>query len=247
MSLLDLADVYQYVEQNISTFHANRLEKINNLKLDEVLLRKNPYLFKAKNILTAESLVRSILDAYLSSSEEELFGKFLESLAIHVASQTVDGRKSSAEGIDLEFNRDEVHYLVSIKSGPNWGNSSQKKRLEDNFKTARRVQQQGRAAKQIQPVLGICYGRTRDANTGVYLKLVGQSFWYFISEDRELYLEIIEPIGFRAREHNEAFMKRRAALENRFTARFIQTYCHSDGTIDWHKLVAFNSENLSSD
>ena len=28
-------------------------------------------------------------------------------------------------GIDLEFDKDGVRYIVTIKSGPNWGNSSQ--------------------------------------------------------------------------------------------------------------------------
>jgi hypothetical protein len=41
-------DVIQYVEENISSFHEKRLNKIETLKLKEVLQRKNPYLFKAK-------------------------------------------------------------------------------------------------------------------------------------------------------------------------------------------------------
>ena len=51
-----------------------------------------------------------------------------------------DGRKSSAEGIDLEFERDTIYYLVSIKSGPNWGNSGQIKKMVQNFAKARRIQ-----------------------------------------------------------------------------------------------------------
>ena len=43
-------DVVQYVEEHISSFHEKRLNKIETLKLKEVLQKKNPYLFKAKNI-----------------------------------------------------------------------------------------------------------------------------------------------------------------------------------------------------
>lgn len=43
-----LNDVVQYVEQNIGTFHQKRIESLTSLKLDRVLKRKNPYLFKAK-------------------------------------------------------------------------------------------------------------------------------------------------------------------------------------------------------
>ena len=104
-----------------------------------VLKRKNIYLFKAKNISTAGDLVKGILDAFLSSSEEGLFGGFLEELAIFVCGQVFDGRKSSGEGIDLEFERDETKYIVSIKSGPSWGNSSQIQKMRDNFSKAKKI------------------------------------------------------------------------------------------------------------
>lgn len=63
MAALNLKDVTQYVEKNIGTFHAKRLEKLEKLDFNEVLKRKNPYLFKAKNILTAQDLVQNLLDA----------------------------------------------------------------------------------------------------------------------------------------------------------------------------------------
>lgn len=47
--------------------------------------------------------------------------------------------KSAAEGVDLEFNKDGKKYLVSIKSGPNWGNSSQIKKMIDNFNKAKNI------------------------------------------------------------------------------------------------------------
>ena len=46
-----------YVEENISSFHEKRLNKIETLRLKEVLQKKNPYLFKAKNIQTADEIV----------------------------------------------------------------------------------------------------------------------------------------------------------------------------------------------
>jgi hypothetical protein len=43
-----------------------------------VLKRKNPYLLKAKYILTAEQIVKNIIDAHISSNEETIFGDWLE-------------------------------------------------------------------------------------------------------------------------------------------------------------------------
>lgn len=76
MQSLNFKDIYEYVENNIGVFHDKRLKSLEKLKLDKILKRKNPYLFKAKNILTAQDLVKVILDAYLSSQEETIFGEF---------------------------------------------------------------------------------------------------------------------------------------------------------------------------
>ena len=117
-------EITDYIAANIQVFHQKRLDSLQKLKLPNIVRRKNPYLFKAKDINTAQDFVTFILDAHLSSQEETIFGGFLEELAIFICSQVYGGQKSAAEGIDLEFEKDSIRYIVSIKSGPNWGNSS---------------------------------------------------------------------------------------------------------------------------
>ena len=116
MESLDLADVSAYVEKNIKTFHEARIAKIHDLSLKALLKGKNPYLFKAKDTKDAEQLIRSILDAFLSSGEETMFGNFLEELAIFINGKVYGGHKAGVPGIDLDFVRDGTRYLVSIKS-----------------------------------------------------------------------------------------------------------------------------------
>jgi len=90
MNSLDLEVVCRYVNTNIEDFHRRRLKSLQDLKLDK-LLAKNPYLFKAKNISSANELMEGLLAAFLSSSEEKLFGDFLEGLALFAAEQTYGG------------------------------------------------------------------------------------------------------------------------------------------------------------
>ncbi len=139
-----------------------------------------------------------IMQAFLSSSEEMMFGEFLEELAVYVAEKVKGGWKSSSEGLDLEFDFDNMRYCVSIKSGSSWGNSSQHKRLKTNFEHARKVLLQTSSVKAVQPVLGICYGRAKKVYN-LILILGWAKFWQFISGDADLYLDIIEPIGFKAK------------------------------------------------
>lgn len=235
---LTKAKLTEFIEKNIPNFHRKRLESLGGLRLERVLARKNPYLFKAKNVETAGVLVKQLLDAHLSSQEETVFGDFLESLAIFVCMESFGGRKSVTEGIDLEFERGGIRYIVSIKSGPNWGNSSQIKKMRDYFRQARKI---FGSKQHLVPVNGCCYGRNGKPDQGDYTKLCGQPFWELISGDQAMYQQIVEPLGGRAKERNEEFDREYAKVTNRFTAQFIQDFCMPDGAIDWDKVVAFNS------
>jgi hypothetical protein len=241
MKHLDLKSVTAYVEQNIGSFHQKRLQRLEGLELEKVLKRKNPYLFKAKGIGTAQDLIRLILDAYLSSQEETIFGEFLEGLARFICTELYGGRKSMTEGIDLEFDRDGVYYIVAIKSGPNWGNSSQIKRMRENFRQAIKIFRTNNSdTSNIIAVNGCCYGRNSKPNKGDYSKLCGQRFWDFISGDSELYTQIVVPLGHQAEERNTQFQNAYDQVINRFVRELMADFFIGD-FIDWDKLVRFNS------
>lgn len=240
MKPLNLDDVVRYVEDNIGTFHATRLESLNSLKLSKILKRKNPYLFKAKNILTSQDIIKVLLDAHLSSQEETIFGEFLEQLAIFICGKVYGGTKSAAEGIDLEFEKDNVKYIVTIKSGPNWANSGQIREMKKNFRKAKKILQTNSPLLNIVAVNGCCYGQDNRYD-GEYLKFCGQKFWEFIAGDQNLYTKIIEPLGHRAKEKNEEFLELYAQIINKFTIGFSKDFC-DNGKINWEKLVRFNSE-----
>jgi len=238
-------EIADFVGRHINEFHQKRIEKLKRLKLNLVLKRKNPYLFKAKNVVTAEQLVKGILDAYLSSQEEGIFGEFLEKLAIFVNQEVYNGQKSSAEGVDLEFIKDNVRYIVSIKSGPYWGNSSQIKRLESNFRKAKKILRTNTDQSHIFAVNGCCYGKYGPYDRGNYIKICGQDFWYFISGDEDFYQDIIEPLGHKAKENNDLFDVEYGKVINKFNMRFMKDFCSEDGSINWDDLVEYSSGSIS--
>lgn len=77
MNRINRADIAEFIEAHISEYHDKLLKRLLTLKLSIVLKRKNPYLFKAKSLNTAQDLVKSILDAHLSSQEKAFLGGFL--------------------------------------------------------------------------------------------------------------------------------------------------------------------------
>lgn len=177
MNKITEQELATFVNANIDLFHESKVRCLQGLGLKTILLKKNPYLFRAKNINSASDLIREILDAYLYASEEKLFGDFLEELALFVAGKAYGGQKSAATGIDLDFTNDEgVRYLVSIKSGTSWGNSSQQAKQELDFQNAVRVVRQSHYATNVQPALGICYGKAKPTYLRGYYKAVGQIY-----------------------------------------------------------------------
>lgn len=241
MNQLNLTDVTQYVEENIGTFHQKRIERLNKLKLKIVLKKKNPYLFKAKHLLTANEIVQGISDAYISSGEETIFGDWLEGLAIFINQKVYGGWKSGIPNIDLEFDKNNVRYIVNIKSGPNWGNSSQISKMKSDFKTAQRTLRTSNSNLMVVSINGCCYGIDNRPDKGDYFKYCGQEFWEFISGTKDLYIEIIEPLGHKSKERNDEFMESYSNMINKFTRDFIKDFCKSNGEINWIKLVEFNS------
>lgn len=167
-------------------------------------------------------------------------------MAVFISGSVYGGRKSSSEGIDLEFSKDGINYIISIKSGPNWGNSRQIARMKDDFKRAKRILSTNTSGQKVVAVNGCCYGKDDKPDKGDYLKLCGQRFWEFISGNENLYTDIIEPLGHKAKEKNERFSEEYAKVINRFTREFSIEYCNEDGSILWEKLVKFNSAKSSN-
>jgi hypothetical protein len=66
-------EIVRYVSEHICEFHIKRLTSLQSQNIKKLLRRKNPYLFRAKNIWTAPELVCTILDAHLSSAEETIY------------------------------------------------------------------------------------------------------------------------------------------------------------------------------
>lgn len=236
-------ELVEKLDELIEGFHKARLAKTQELKLDDVLKRKNPYLFKVKGLSSVEAFMRSLLDATIASSEETLFGETMEHLAIYICEKERGGWKSSCEGIDCEFPADNgrTRYLISIKSGPNWGNSGQIKRMRDEFKKACITLRTTNSQLHIICVNGCCYGKDRHPDKGDYFKYCGQAFWELVSGEPDFYKDILEPFEKNAKQKNDEFEEEYQNVVNKFTGEFTQKYCHPNGSINWEKILEFNS------
>jgi len=88
---------------------------------------------------------------------------------------------------------------------------------------------------------GCCYGIENNPDKGDYFKYCGQEFWKFISGNNNLFVDIIEPLGYKSKEKNDEFIQSYSKMLNKFTKDFILAFCKPNGDINWEKLVKFNS------
>lgn len=249
-------DYHRFLAANVVTpFYYERLMYLRcRMSLAEVFRRKNPYLLKAKNISSPDELVRSVVDAFLSSQEETMFGNRLEAFAIYVSERICGGSKSELPSVDLEFEREGKYYIVGIKSGTNWGNSDQINRMKDNFKAARKfLRKERRVTQEVIAVNGCIYGKDarpfkKDADAKKsYFKFAGQDFWHFISGDDDLYREIIKPIDEEARQRDEEFKRAYDGKINSMVKEFSNIFLDREGLIDWVKLIDYVSGRGKTD
>lgn len=244
-------------EKVMKPFYEIRFKKLHNLTFNGIMKRKNPYLFKAKNIQTVEELVRYILDAFLSSQEETIFGNLMEELAIYVCKKVFNGYKAEKgkfKSVDLIFQRNGKTYIVGIKSGPSWGNKDQIDRMKGNFKDAREILKSEGNKKEIIAINGCMYGKDNrpykidaEDKDKSYYKYCGQEFWDLITGDNSFYQRIVIPIDKEAKKRDEKFKKTYYAKINELTKDFSAIYLSDDGQINWVKLIDFVSKkNVNS-
>lgn len=148
------------------------------------------------------------------------------------------GWKSGIEGIDLEYSRGAgKRVLVQVKSGKNWGNSSQKKQLKLYFERASQILLQGGSVKYVHCIEGIAYGKREQKHLSSHERIVGAAFWEEISGWEDLYFALMTTVGHcagnglqDAKEETVKkivhFMEEKNMLEH-------------GGNINWERLISF--------
>ena len=186
------AAIVEAIATALDNFYTNLIKKVDSLNVKTVMKRKNPYLFRAKAMNGAAQIIDAILAAFVSSSEETIFGNvFFEPIATAAA----QGQKALAEGVDI---------------------------------------------------VGYGYGKKKVSNRGLpkfYMELAGKDFWTELTGDEEFYIKLIRFMDKLPEKYVEEFDTSYQKAANRLVREFTQEFCFEDGSINWEKLVEFNSGN----
>lgn len=235
---MDSNELESLIRKSLDEFYRRRIKKLSELKLKDTLRKKNPYLFRAIGLTTPIDVVEYLLQAYMSSSDEGIFGDaFFEPIALMVSG----GHVSPSPGVDVAIETDNIYKAVAVKSGPNIFNSSQSKRMDDEFKSLR--SRMLKLHKQFDALLGGCYGRKSSdpGSNRIYRIRCGQAFWEEITGDPEFYLKLVAAMRDYPQNHRTQYEEEWKKALSRFVHEFGNEFAHADGSVDWEKLVRFNS------
>lgn len=238
MPIINSKRLEKIVHSALDEFYERRSNNIAGLKLEKVLKRKNPYLYRAIGYVSANEIVEELLKAYITSSDEGIFGDaFFEK----VAEQVSDGHKSMTDSVDIEIHTESGIKAYAVKSGPSVFNSMSKTRQKQAFEECRK--RLSKMRKHFEAIVGYSYGNKKQSEKSKmpFKELAGQDFWEYLTGDPDFYLKLITLMGDKPKEHLPAFLESYSAALNRFVRDFIKDFCFEDGRIDWEKLVEFNS------
>ena len=244
MPAIKTGELEALIKKCLSSFYQRRIAALDSLDLKTVLSRKNPYLFRDNGITNAPEMIKELLGAHISSSDEGMFGEeFFEPICKSFSSEaaTIAG----AKGVDFVRETDDAYEAIALKSGPNALNSAavaKQGELFEQIRASLRATLRS-SKKEFLPVMGCGYGRVDSppTKTRKYYKMAGQVFWAHLTGDSDFYLKIIRLIRDDPDRHKPAFKEAWDKAVNRFVKQFSQEFCDDSGNILWEKLVEFNS------
>ncbi|MEG1880772.1 MAG: PmeII family type II restriction endonuclease, partial [Oscillospiraceae bacterium] len=116
--------VVEAIATALDNFYTSLISRVDKLKIKNVLKRKKPNIFRAKSMHGASQLVEAVHAAFISSTEETIFGNvFFEPVAI----AAVQGQKALAEGVDIMVEHGDTVYAIAVKSGTSVFNADSRK------------------------------------------------------------------------------------------------------------------------
>jgi hypothetical protein len=230
------------VEPEIKLVLAAFRERCISLLRGLALVKVNPYLF-AGRVKNPMRFAREYLNAKYSSSEESLFGNMIEDIARAILDRIRLGTKTPAKGIDGDVVRGLNRYLVSVKSGANWGNSSSTAAQGRYFEDAKTII--GSRGHRLTSVMLIMYGREDRNLKYADIELVGQQAWAFLSGDKDFYAKLIQYFVDGSEEFGQQIERARHESEAKLYAELCAGgFVLKNGEMDWPSFVKKACSNI---
>jgi hypothetical protein len=233
--------VEKFIRKEITKFHNKKIKKIRNLSTRE-LINGDPFLVAMNNVNTGLCWIRQCVDRIVFASEETLRGHVYENIAkfilkLRFKEITLDSP------VDIVLEGKHNIFLIEIKSGSSWGNSSQWFALRKHFEAAEKQINLMKINKSVIKLLGICYGNSRhiERDDGI-IELRGPAFWTFVSGSTNFYFTL----GKLCNSNSKLYAKKVELEKHKTILRLMEQFkgnvCYNNGEINKKKLLELNGD-----
>ena len=246
--MISEASLSQEIGRLLDVLYGKRFAAIDKLKLDR-LLGKNPYLYRALGISDPSEFITQLMVAFVSSSDETIFGNdFIEPLAVFAAKSADhdDAMRNvtvgAGAGQDIAIETARSYLAISVKSSTNIFNSQSTKGQSSEF-----VALQSRLKKlnkDFRAIIGYGYGRKRTIKATNVEKLAGQEFWHLLTGEFDFYLRISNAMASFAGQHGDLYKTAFEQKHRQVLRDFMINYVNDVGDIQWQGIVEFNSAQV---
>lgn len=210
----------------------------------EQLFDVNPYSFSLEQSGNVGQIAMDSLNESLRPVRDQLLEDVLREVAIFVAGQVFGGCRSSLPGMDVEFVNHDTYYAVAIELGSERTGNSRPRMPAQEIRDA--VVRSTNTPLPVQPVLGVCWGKAPASflPDGM-LRVEGQQFWYLVSDDPYLHIDLVKPLSRQASRKSEGFGLARAGAATLLFMKFYELFCGRSGTVKWGRLAQYTSGNYN--
>lgn len=241
MNTLNLKDLSTYAEQSIIKLHQARLLNIQKLVLNNELRNKDFNFYRTIQLHTLGELINRCVEHHIYLTEKRMFESWVKGLIIFICHQTHGGFKSNLPGVDFEFIDEDYGFLAKLFFH-NYSSSLPQKRkwLKQLIIVKKKLQNENPTivykAAQVFP-LAEDYSNSDEE----FIIYSGTNFWQWLTGEDNFFERSIKPIVGSARSKDQKYWDTHTQMLNRFYRTFTEQYLRSDFSIDWEKLVRFNS------
>lgn len=248
MSITD-SELINIVDEIYTAYLAR--DHLNGVTLKKMFRGASPVFGLLRH--SPESVFERQFEAFTHASFETSFGEqVFEPIALRIANASgfSVSKPEKGTGIDLEGKIQDNYSILSLKSGPAWGNQDQRIKQAENL-TKRKKELVLGGEKRVIAISGVCYAYGEGTLKPVvkdgydYLIMEGKPLWKYLSADADMYcrlLGVFKKLGAtrKSPEQSESFKKKRDELWHEF-----QDNHTKDGEIVWESLGIVLVENSS--
>ena len=243
MGTLTPRDLERCIGEQMVIYHERLTAALKEVTFEQ-LFEVNPYSFRLEQPGDIGQITLDSLNEFLRPVRDQLLEDVLREIAIFATDQVFGGCRSSLPGVDVEFVNRGAYYAVAIELGPERPGSSGPRMPAQEIRDA--VVRSKNTLLPVQPTLGVCWGKA----PAIYLpdgtlRVEGQQFWYLVSDDPYLHVDLVKPLRRQVLQNNEGSRLARDGAAMRLFMKFYELFCGRRGVVKWGRLAQYTSGNYT--